>query len=108
MAYKINYDGNTGRFHGQRAGKLIDIDVKLAKNIDTEVLASTGKNVPVNSVRQFIVLTFIGDRGIPFQDIINYGGARLEALKKDLGKWFEIDSPTVDAKPLELISQEVV
>lgn len=90
---KIEYTGNLERFSNQKSGQLVSVADPIAKTIHPMLLKHVGKDINTASVKKQIVLTFIGENGIPFVDIINYGGGRLLKLKAAIGQWFEIDSP---------------
>jgi hypothetical protein len=97
----IKWEGNIERFRGQKKAKLIDVQKVYSKTISKTTQELVGKNVPENSVRQFILCTYIGDKNYPFQDILTYGGSRCMKLEQSIGLWFDIDSHT-EEKQVEL------
>lgn len=104
----IECSGNLFRFYDQKKAKLVDVQQVIAKTISTELREHVGKNIPAKSVRSFIVCTFIGDLGLPFVDIVGFGGYRLLKLRESIGQTFEIDYPPSEHQTeIELTNQEV-
>ena len=99
---QIEYAGNTRRFCDQKTGKLIHVEAVASKKLAPEVIAYCGKEINTSRSCQYIVLTFIGERGITFQDIIGYGTTRLLNLEKDLGKIFDIEPAPTGEKQVEI------
>jgi hypothetical protein len=102
MINKIEYAGNVARFHGQKNGKLVDVQQVISKTVSQDLRLHTGQDMPENSVRSFIACTYTGDKGIPFVDVVGYGGTRLLKLKESIGQTFEIDCPVAEAVPQTL------
>jgi hypothetical protein len=102
MATAIEYTGNIERFAGQKKARLVSVEAPIAKTITSELRAHIGKDLPENSVRQFLLCHYIGEKGIAFADVIGYGGGRKLKLEKAIGTWFEIDVPVTAVKQVEL------
>lgn len=98
----IERTGNTHRFCDQKTGKLIHVEAVASKKLAPEVISYCGREINTSRSCQYIVLTFIGERGIPFQDIIGYGTTRLLNLEKDLGKIFDIEPAPTGEKQVDL------
>lgn len=105
---KIEYAGETNRFRSQKIGRLVNVEAAVARSLDNDLLEFVGKDISSDSARTYIVCTYIGERRIPFVDIIGYGGSRLLKLQSSIGQIFEIDYPVVEKQTeIELESKEV-
>lgn len=104
----IEYKGNLHRFGGQKTAQLLAVQQIASKEIDPMTISHVGREIDTKGVRSYLLLTFVGNRGIAFQDILNFGTARQLSLKADIGTWFPIDSPATEEQvEIELKAQEV-
>ena len=99
---QIEYTGNTHRFCDQKTGKLISVAAVSSKKLAPEIIVHVGKEINTKRSCQYLVLTFIGEREIPFQDILNFGTQRKDNLEKDLGKIFDIEPAPTGEKQVNL------
>ena len=65
--------------------------------MSVEVRKHVGLPINEASVRQYLLCQYVGEKGVPFADLIGYGGSRLLKLQKEIGTWFDIDCPIIDA-----------
>ena len=107
MSQKIKYEGSLARFAGQKTGKLLSVEPIVAKTMSVEVRKHVGLPINEASVRQYLLCQYVGEKGVPFADLIGYGGSRLLKLQKEIGTWFDIDCPIIDAiqEPLNFDGQ---
>ncbi len=101
MANTIEYTGNKSRFAGQKKARLLNVEVVVAKQMSAEIREHVGKDIPLNSVRQYLLCHYTGEKGVPYADVLSYGGARLLKLQKAVGTWFDVDCPD-DAEPIQV------
>jgi hypothetical protein len=107
-ANKIELSGNTSRYNGQKTAILVHVSSVIAKKIHLDLYIHVGKDLNLMSVRRYLVCTFIGENGIPFVDIVSYGGSKEIRLRCSIGELFSIDCPAVEKQTeLELTNQEV-
>ena len=99
MANTIKYTGNLDRFAGQRTGKLLSAELQIVKDIKQELKDHIGGDLPRGSS---ILCVYLGEKGIPFAELRNYGSSALSRLKKSVGQVFEIDVPITAVKQVEL------
>ena len=94
MSNTIKFNGNTTRFAGQRKGILLSADLQLIKELSEELKVHVGEDcIPRGSA---IRCVYVGEKGIPFTELRNYGSATLHKLKKSIGQEFLIDAPIPD------------
>ena len=96
----IKYTGNTDRFAGQRTAILLRAELQIVKEMSDELKRHVGNDaIPRGSA---ILCTYIGDKGIAFSELINYGCHALSRLKKMIGQSFSIDvSPNEQQESME-------
>lgn len=101
MSNKIKFMGNTDRFCGQRKGTLLSAGLQIVKEISPELRAHVGDDsIPRGSA---IRCVYIGEKGIPFVELRNYGSASLLKLQSSIGQEFTVDCPVVENRLLNLI-----
>jgi hypothetical protein len=94
MANTIKFTGNKDRFAGQKKGILLSADLKIVKEMSDELKSNVGEDcIPRGSS---ILCVYVGEKGIPFVELRNYGSATLHKLKKSIGQEFEVDMPIPD------------
>lgn len=101
MASTIKYEGNLNRFAGQKKGRLVHVDIMPIKEISPELLELVGMEKPTTN-RTASICTFVGEKGIPFVEVRNYGASLITKLKAEIGHDFAIDCPTTETKPVKL------
>ena len=101
MANVIKYTGNTERFAGQKKGTLLSSELQIVKEMSTQLKEHVGiDSIPRGSA---IRCVFIGENGIPFVELRNYGSAALHRLKGNIGQEYVIDIPaTTVIEPIKL------
>lgn len=97
MANTIKFEGNTARFACQKKGRLVHVDIMPIKEISPELLELVGMEKPTTN-RTASICTFVGEKGIPFTEIRNYGASLITKLKAEIGHEFAIDCPVTEIK----------
>lgn len=91
MINEIKYTGNQDRFAGQVTGKLLSAELQIVKEMSKELLEHIGEGaIPRGSA---IRCVYVGEKGIPFVELRNYGCSALSRLKNMIGQSFTIDRP---------------
>lgn len=103
--YQIVTGENSERFAGQTSAKLVSATMSIVKDIPHEWIV---KNIDNNKQIRgtCIILSFVGNKGIPFAVVKSYGSATLRRYRDRLiGKDFEIISNEipVDSEQLKLL-----
>lgn len=99
MANTIKFTGHRERFANQRKGRLLSADLQIVKEMSEELKAHVGEPFPRGSA---IRCVYIGEKGIPFVELRNYGSTALLRLRKSIGMEFEIEWPDTEAKQVPL------
>lgn len=91
MADAIKYTGDKSRFMGQKTGVLLESRLEIVKEMSPELKKHLGLNdLPRGSA---ILCIYIGEKGVPFAELKNYGSATLSRLKKKKGERLLLDIP---------------
>jgi hypothetical protein len=86
----IEYTGNTERFANQKHATLLSVELQIVKEISCELITHIGNSaIPRGSA---ILCVFLGDKGVPFAVLKNYGATSMSRLKSLIGDTFAINN----------------
>lgn len=98
--------GNTVRFADQKTARLVDVSICIVKDLAPEwIVTVLGQDKQPKGT--CLVLSYVGDKGIPFACIRNYGSASYRSLRKKIGQEYEIEQPVVEQETEEHVQEKL-